>query len=390
MAQPLAYLDSNATTKPDPGVVEAMLPFLQENWGNPSSAHRMGQRARAAVDEARAKVAALVGCRDRELTFTGGGTEASNTAIRGLFHARRRRDANKTCIVTTAVEHSATREVCHHLRDHEGAQVIEVGVDELGRLDLDAFADALTETAALATVIWGNNETGVVTDIEAVAKVCGDRGVPLHVDATQCIGKIGVDLPTLGCDAATLAGHKFHGPKGVGALYLRRGVRIEPLIIGGPQERDRRGGTENVPGIVGMGQAARLAGEHLADMPRVAEMRDEFERRVLEAIQDVRVNGDREHRLPNTTNLGFARLEAEAILLMLSEAGVCASAGAACSSGSLEPSHVLRAMGVPETLAHGSLRFSLSRFTTRQEIEHALSVLPGVIGRLRSVLPVGY
>ena len=377
---PLVYLDNNATTQPDPQVVVAMLPFLETWWGNPSSAHRFGQHSRAAIDEARAKVASLVACRDSELTFTGGGTEASNTALRGLLKSR----SPRRKVVTSGVEHAATRETLAAL----DADVVEVPVDERGRLDPDRLAAEVDESTAFVTLIWANNETGTVWDVAGVAEACRARKAPFHCDATQAVGKLPADFAALGFDAATFAAHKFHGPKGVGLLYARRGLRLSPLIVGGPQERDRRGGTENVPGIVGAGEAAVLALEALADMPRVAALRDDLESRVLGALPDVRVNGDVEHRLPNTTNLGFARLEAEAILLMLSEDGVCASAGAACSSGSLEPSHVLRAMRVPDIYAHGSVRFSLSRFTTPAEVDRLMDVLPPVIERLRKVLPV--
>ena len=380
----LVYLDNNATTRTDPAVVEAMLPFLIENYGNPSSVHRLGQAARAAVDEARDRVAKLVGCRDRELTFTGGGTEASNFALRGLFSLRNK-NAERPRVVMTAVEHAATRETVQALT---GAEVVEVPVDDDGLVDPVAFAEALDDRTAFATAIWANNETGVVIDIAAVAAVCREKNVPFHCDATHAVGKLPVDLSDLGVDTATLAAHKFHGPKGVGVLYQRRGVRLPALVTGGPQERDRRGGTENVAGIVGTGVAATLAGEHLAAMPRVGELRDELERRLIDACGDVRINGSVAHRLPNTTNLGFARVQAEAILLMLSEQGVCASAGAACSSGSLEPSHVLTAMRVPEVHAHGSVRFSLSRLTTRDEIERACAVVPQVVERLGAVMPV--
>ena len=388
----ITYLDNNATTRPAPEVVEAMLPYLTEFYGNPSSVHRFGQRARQALDEARAQVAALIGCADAELLFTGGGTEASNTAVRGIFQAR----APRKRVVTTTVEHSATRELCLQLAK-EGAEVVEVPVDRLGTLDLDALAAAaVTDDTALVTTLWANNETGVLFPVDQIARLCRERRVPYHCDGTQAVGKVPVNVASLGVDAMTLASHKFHGPKGVGALFVRRGVRFRPLLIGGPQERARRGGTENVPGIVGMGKAAELAATNLADMPRVAARRDRLERTILDTIDDAHVNGataltaggSTDPRLPNTTNIGFARLEAEAILLLLSEQGVCASAGAACSSGSLEPSHVLRAMKVDDRIAHGAVRFSLSRYTTDAEIDRALEVLPNVIRRLRAVLPV--
>jgi len=380
----VTYLDNNATTQPAPEVVQAMLPFLTEFYGNPSSVHRMGQRARQAVDEARVQIASLVGCGDSELLFTGGGTEAINTAIRGILQTR----GSRKRIVTSTVEHSATRELCIQL-GKEGFEVTEIPVDVTGTLDLNAVRDAVTADTALVTFLWANNETGVIFPVDQIAGVCKSLGVPFHCDATQAIGKIPVDFRAVGVDAASFASHKFHGPKGVGALFTRKGLRFKPLIIGGPQERGRRGGTENVPGIVGMGVASELAVRSLNTMPAVAALRDVLESRILATIPDSVVNGTRESRLPNTTNIGFSRLEAEAILLLLSEQGVCASAGAACSSGSLEPSHVLRAMRIDEKIAHGAIRFSLSRYTTQAEVGRALKVLPPIIQRLRAVLPVG-
>jgi cysteine desulfurase len=360
-----------------------MLPYLTEWYGNASSLHRFGQRARQAVDEARGQVARLVGCAESELLFTGGGTEAVNTAIRGIYAARspRRR------IVTTTVEHSAAREQCAQMAK-EGAEVIEIPVDRRGALDFDALEAAVTDDTALVTTMWANNETGVLFEVDRIAAVCKAKRVPFHCDGTQAVGKIPVDVAALGVDAMSFAAHKFHGPKGVGALFTRRGIRFRPLIIGGPQERGRRGGTENVPGVVAMGKAAELAVEALKEMPRVAALRDRLEQGILSTIPNSAVNGRTDLRLPNTTNIGFARLEAEAILILLSEQGVCASAGAACSSGSLEPSHVLKAMGIDERLAHGAIRFSLSRYTTDAEVDRALQILPGVITKLRAVLPV--
>lgn len=380
----LTYLDNNATTRPAPEVVEAMMPFLTEWYGNPSSVHRFGQRARQAIDEARGQIAALVGCAEAELLFTGGGTESVNTAVRGLLQAR----APRKRIVTTTVEHSATRELCQQL-GKEGAEIVELDVDASGRLDLNRLAASIDENTAIVTLLWANNETGVLFPIDEIAKICRDKRVPFHTDGTQAIGKLPTIMTSLGIDAMSFASHKFHGPKGVGGLFVRRGVRIRPLLIGGPQERSRRGGTENVPGIVGMGKAAELALGHLGDMPRVAALRDRLQHSILDTIADTHLNGRADARLPNTTNIGFARLEAEAILLLLSEQGICASAGAACGSGSLEPSHVLRAMKIDDKIAHGAVRFSLSRYTTDAEINRTLKVLPQVIKRLRAVLPVG-
>jgi len=379
----LVYLDNNATTRPAPEAVAAMLPFLSEVYGNPSSMHRFGQRSRQAIDEARGHVARLLGCGEAELQLTGGGTEAVNTAIRGIYAAR----APRRRIVTSSVEHSATRELCAQLVK-EDANVVETRVDHRGALDFDQLASSLDDETALVSIMWANNETGVLFDVAKIAELCKGRRVPFHCDGTQAVGKVPMNVAQLGVDAMSFAAHKFHGPKGVGGLFARRGLRYRPLLIGGPQERGRRGGTENVPGVVGMGAAAELAIAALPEMPRVAALRDRLERGILASIPDTAVNGRTDQRLPNTTNIGFARLEAEAILILLSEQGVCASAGAACSSGSLEPSHVLKAMGVDGRLAHGAIRFSLSRYSTDAEVDRTLEVLPAVISRLRAVLPV--
>jgi cysteine desulfurase len=380
----LVYLDNNATTRPAPEVVEAMLPYFTEWYGNASSVHRFGQRSRQAIDEARAQISAAIGCADSELLFTGGGTEGINTAVRGLLAARTPRKR----IVTSTVEHSATRELCAQLA-REGAEVVEIPVDPQGTLDLDRLREAVDDTAALVTLMWANNETGVLFPVRQIAEICRAARVPFHCDGTQAVGKLPVHVGNIGIDAMSFASHKFHGPKGVGGLFVRKGLRVRPLLIGGPQERGRRGGTENVPGIVGMGKAAEMAITALPQMERVASLRDQLERQILDQIDDSHVNGRTDLRLPNTTNIGFARLEAEAILLLLSEQGICASAGAACSSGSLEPSHVLKAMGIDGRIAHGAIRFSLSRYTTPDEIDRAIAALPGMIARLRSVLPVG-
>jgi cysteine desulfurase len=380
----LIYLDNNATTLPAPEVVTAMVPYFTEFYGNASSVHRFGQRARHAIDIARGQIAKLVGCAETELMFTGGGTEAINTAIRGILATR----APRKRIITSTVEHSATRSVCEQLVRDGLAEVVEVPVDHVGNLDLDALRAAAMADPALISIMWANNETGVIFPVDQVATICQAAKAPFHCDATQAIGKMPTDFRAIGMDAASFAAHKFHGPKGIGALYTRRGLRFRPLVLGGPQERGRRGGTENVPAIVGFGQAAELAGQCLDQMSRVAALRDALENGVLQRIDNTFVNGDVTRRLANTTNISFARLEAEAILLLLSEQQICASAGAACSSGSLEPSHVLRAMHVSDIIGHGAVRFSLSRYTTQEEIDQTLAVLPPIIQRLRAVLPV--
>ncbi len=380
----VVYLDNNATTKPAAEVVAAMMPYLTEFYGNPSSVHRFGQRARQALDEARGQIATLVGCNESELMFGGGGTEVINTAIRGVLTAR----APRKKVVISSVEHSATRELCQQL-GREGFEIVVIDVDREGVLDLDRLRSVVDDSVALVSIMWANNETGVIFPVREIVELCKAARVPFHCDAVQAVAKIPLNFNEAGVDLASIAAHKFHGPKGVAALYIRRGVRIRPLLIGGPQERGRRGGTENVPGIVGMGKAAELALTGLQQMPRVAALRDRLEREILARISDTAVNGRTDLRVPNTTNIGFSRLEAEAILLLLSEQGVCASAGAACSSGSLEPSPVLRAMKIDDKIAHGAIRFSLSRYTTDAELDRTLEVLPGVIQRLRAVLPVG-
>jgi cysteine desulfurase len=378
------YLDNNATTKPAPEVVAAMLPFLNEYYGNASSVHRFGQISRKAIDDARAAVAELIGARESELIFTATGTESVNTAIRGLLAARGPRKR----IITSTVEHSATRQLCQQLA-REGFEVQWIDVDRQGLLDVAALGRAVSDETALVSLIWANNETGVILPLSPIVEICRKAKVPLHVDGTQAVGRIAVDVQKEGMDAMSFAAHKFHGPKGAAGLFVRRGVRIRPLLIGGPQERERRGGTENVAAIVGMGIAAKLAGKLLPEMSRVADLRDRLEVEILKQIPETSVNGSIVHRLPNTSNISFAAVEAEAILLLLSERDICASAGAACSSGSLEPSHVLQAMKIESRLAHGAIRFSLSRYTTSGEIDRALQVMPVVIGKLRKVMPIG-
>jgi cysteine desulfurase len=379
----LCYLDNNATTKPAAEVVDAMLPYLTEWFGNASSVYRFGQRCRQAVDEARGQVADLIHCGEGELIFTGGGTESVNTAVRGLLAGR---DPRKR-LVTCTVEHSAGRELAKQL-GREGFEIVEIPVARDGTFDLDTFRSTVDDTAAAVSVMWANNETGVLHPVAEIAAHCRAAGVPFHCDATQAIGKIPVDVRAVPVDAMSFAAHKFHGPKGVGGLYVRRGLRVRPLLIGGSQERGRRGGTENVPGIVGMGVAAELAGQSLSKIDAIGRKRDRFERAILSQIPDSHVIGRTDLRVTNTTNIAFARLEAEAILLLLSEQNICASAGSACASGSLEPSPVLQAMKIDPKIAHGAVRFSLSRYTTDEELDYAIEVLPSVIDRLRAVMPV--
>jgi len=384
----MIYLDNNATTKIAPEVLRAMMPYLENIYGNPSSVHQAGQEARHAVEEARYQVAEFIGCRAAEVIFTSGGTESDNAALMGVLAGR----ADKKTIVTSKVEHSAVREPVLYMAKH-GYRVIELGVDTLGRLDMGALHTALADPdVALLSLIWANNETGVIFDIDAVGALARERRVVFHVDAVQAAGKIPLRFSSRAVDLFSISAHKFHGPKGVGALAIRRGVAFHPFIRGGPQERDRRGGTENVAAIVGMGAAAARASVKVsepANMQCISALRDKLETGILDVVPESFVNGDKANRTANTTNIGFASLEAEAILILLNQHDICASAGAACSSGSLEPSHVLKAMGIAEKIAHGAVRFSLSEFTTEAEIDQTLHVVPQVISRLRQVLPVG-
>jgi cysteine desulfurase len=375
----LIYLDNNATTRPDPRVVEAMLAYLQDHYANPSSLYMAAQQVRHALEESRERVAALIGAKPRRIVFTSGGTESVDLAIRGALATV----PSKRHIITSAVEHDCVLNLCRRL-EAEGYEVTYVPVGSGGAVAPASVAAAIRDDTALVSIMHANNETGVIMPIEAVGAIARERGLLVHVDAAQTVGKIPVDVASLPVDLLSFAAHKFHGPKGVGGLYVRRGRRIRPQLVGGHQERDLRAGTENVPGGIGMGVAATLAAEHLdEENTRVRAMRDRLEAGILERVPYARPIGDRACRLPNTTSIAFASLEAEAVLMVLSNAGICASSGSACSSGSLDPSHVLVAMGLDPALVHGAIRFSLSRMNTEPEIERTLDLLPGLLERLR-------
>lgn len=372
------YFDNNATTQPLDEVVAAMEPFLRTEYANPSSVHQFGQAVRHQVECAREKVAGLIGADPKEIVFTSGGTESINLAVRGALQAA----PQKRHVVTSTVEHSAVRKLTQQLQ-REGYRFDEVGVDEQGRLNLDELDAKLGDETALVSVMVANNETGVLFDVDRIAAIAADKGVPLHLDAVQAVGKIPIDVDRIPAALLSLSGHKFHGPKGVGALYVRKRTRVRPLLIGGSQERNLRAGTENVPGIVGLGVAAEVARERgLGECDRVRAMRDALENGIGQAVPIARVNGADADRIGNTTNIGFKKLQSEAILILLSENGVCVSAGSACSSGSLEPSHVLQAMGVDPEYAHGSIRFSLSRFNTTEEVNRVVELIPSLVSRL--------
>lgn len=379
------YLDNNATTRCDPKVVEAMLPFFTEQFGNASSMHAFGSEVGSALGAARKQLQALIGAEfDHEIVYTSGGTEADNTAILSALETQGQRDE----IVTSAVEHPAVLSLLAHLEKTGRAKVHIVGVDAAGRLDMEAYRKVLTDRTAIVSIMWANNETGTIFPVERLAELAHQAGALFHTDAVQAVGKLPIDLKASAIDMLSLSGHKLHGPKGIGALYVRKGVRLRPLIRGGHQERGRRAGTENVPGIIGLGKAAELALEHMADeQTRVAALRDRLEQGLLQRIGNSFVTGDPAHRLPNTCNIAFEYIEGEAILLLMNREGIAASSGSACTSGSLEPSHVLRAMNVPYTAAHGAIRFSFSRENSDADVDRVIEAMPPIIERLREMSP---
>ena len=376
------YLDNNATTRVDPAVVAAMLPFFTEHYGNASSLHSFGGVVASAVAQGRREVQGLLGAAaEQEIMFTASGTEADCTAILSALATQPERDE----VVTSAVEHPAVLSLCQHLTKTRGTVVHVVPVDGLGRLDIDAYRAALGPRTAIASIMWANNETGTIFPVAELAALAQATGAIFHTDAVQAVGKLPIDVQACGIDMLSLSGHKLHAPKGIGALYVRRGVRLSPLLRGGGQERGRRAGTENVPAIVGLGRAAELARTELPETaPRLRALRDRFEKSVLAAIAEVLVTGDPANRLPNTSNLAFLQVDADAILTLLDRAGIACSSGSACKSGMQGPSHVLRAMRVAHQAAHGAVRFSLSRETTEAEIDRVLAVLPGIVSRLRA------
>jgi cysteine desulfurase len=379
------YLDNNATTRVLPQVVDAMLPYFTEQFGNASSIHAFGAEVGGALRTARQSVQALIGAEfDHEIIFTSGGTESNTTAIRSALQVQ----PGRSEVITSAVEHPAILVLCDWLEKHEGLTVHRIPVDTMGRLDLDAYRAALSERVAVVSLMWANNETGTVFPVDGLAELAHGVGALFHTDAVQAAGKLPIDVKTTDIDMLSLSGHKFHGPKGVGALYLRKGTRFRPLLRGGHQERGRRAGTENAPAIVGMGKAAEIAMATLtADGARMAALRDRLEQGLVQRVGHCFVTGDPRDRLPNTATVAFEFIEGEAILLKLNQAGIAASSGSACTSGSLEPSHVLRAMDIPFTAAHGAIRFSLSHESTAEEIDRVLDVMPGIIAGLRAMSP---
>jgi cysteine desulfurase len=379
------YVDNNATTAVAPEVTESMLPFFNEYWGNPSSMHTFGGGVKKHIDKAREQVAALIGAEHpNEIIFTSCGSESDNMAIRGAVDAM----GGHPHIITTRVEHAAVLGPCHYLED-KGYRLSTLDVDEKGHVNMEQMHEfSVSGKKTLASIMWANNETGVIFPVAEIGAVIKEGGAVFHTDAVQIVGKLPVSVRELPIDLLSISGHKLHAPKGVGALYVRRGTKITPQIMGGHQERGRRAGTENVPYIVGLGKACELAMQRMQqDAEYERKLRDRMEEGILATCKGAHVNGDRENRLPNTTNISFEYVEGEAILLMLDDVGICASTGSACASGSLEPSHVLRAMEVPRSMLHGSIRLSLSRYSTEEDVDYVLEQMPRIINRLRELSP---
>ena len=377
------YLDNNATSQVAAEVMDAMLPYFRILYGNPSSMHSFGGQVARKIREAREQAAALIGATPEEVIFTSCGTESDNAAIRSALATH----PDGRHILTSRVEHPAVKSLCAHL-SRQGYRVTELPVDKDGLLDMNQFERSLTPDTAVVSLMWANNETGALFPVEKAAELAHDKGILFHTDAVQAVGKIPINMKSNVIDMLSISGHKLHAPKGIGILYVRKGTKFSPFLIGGHQEKERRGGTENTPSIIGLGKACELAASNMKmENTRVKKLRDKLETELLERIPNSRVNGTRLYRLPNTTNISFEFVEGEAILLLMDEFGICASSGSACTSGSLQPSHVLRAMGVPFTMAHGSIRFSLSIYNTEEEIDFVIEKLPSIIERLRGLSP---
>jgi len=377
------YLDNNATTQVASEVLDEMVPYFRELYGNPSSMHSFGGQVAKKINNAREQVAALIGALPDEIIFTSCGTESDNASVRSALAT----NPERRHIVTSRVEHPAIKALCASL-SRQGYRITEIAVDKNGILDMEQYENSLTADTAIVSLMWANNETGVIFPVEKAAEIARAHGIPFHTDAVQGAGKIPINMKNNVIDMLSISGHKLHAPKGIGVLYVRRGTRFSPFLIGGHQEKGRRGGTENTPSIIGLGRACELAAANLQrENTFVKGLRDRLENALLRAIPQSKVNGDRINRLPNTSNISFEYIEGEAILLLLNEYGICASSGSACTSGSLQPSHVLHAMGVPFTMAHGSIRFSLSIYNTEDEIDFVTEKMPPIIERLRSMSP---
>lgn len=379
------YLDNSATTKTDEDVIKTMLPYLQENYGNPSSIYKIGRENRKAIEEAREKVAKELNCEPNEIYFTAGGSESDNTAIRGIAYSYKGKGNH---IITSKIEHPAVLETCKQL-EKEGFEVTYIGVDEKGIIKIEELKEAIKPTTTLITIMFANNEIGTIQPIKEIGKIAKENNVIFHTDAVQAVGIIKIDVKELNIDALSLSAHKFYGPKGIGALYVKKGIKFDKFIKGGHQERNKRAGTENVAGIVGLGKAIELAYQNLEEHNKtIKELRDYYIEQIKEKIPYIKINGDIEKRLPGNSNISFQFIEGEGLLLNLDLKGICASSGSACTSGSLDPSHVLLAIGLPHEIAHGSLRVSIGKYNTKEEIDYVIDNLVEIVERLREMSPL--
>lgn len=379
------YFDNSATTKTDERVIEAMMPYITENYGNPSSIYKIGRENRKAVEEAREQVANALNCEPCEIYFTNGGSESDNTAIRGIAYAYRNKGNH---IITSKIEHPAVLETCRQL-EKEGFEVSYIGVDENGIIKLDELKNSIKPTTTLISIMFANNEIGTIEPIEEIGKIAKENNIFFHTDAVQAVGNVRIDVKKLNIDALSMSGHKFYGPKGIGALYVKKGIKFEKLINGGHQERNKRAGTENVAGIVGLGKAIELAYQELDEHnEKIKELRDYYVEQIKAKIPYIKINGDETKRLPGNSNISFRFIEGEGLLLNLDLKGICASSGSACTSGSLDPSHVLLAIGLPHEIAHGSLRISIGKYNTKEEVDYLVENLVEIIGRLREMSPL--
>lgn len=379
------YLDNNATTKTDEEVVKAMMPYLLENYGNPSSIYKIGRENRKAVEESREKIAEILNCKPDEIYFTSGGSESDNTAIRGIAYSYKNKGNH---IITSKIEHPAVLETCKQL-EKEGFEVSYIGVDENGIINLEELKNAIKPTTTLITIMFANNEIGTIEPIGEIGKIAKENDIIFHTDAVQAVGSIKIDVKKLNIDSLSLSAHKFYGPKGIGVLYVRKGIKFNKFINGGHQERNKRAGTENVAGIVGLAKAMELAYRDLENHnKKIKELRDCYVEQIKEKIPYIKINGDMEKRLPGNSNISFRFIEGESLLLNLDLKGICASSGSACTSGSLDPSHVLLAIGLPHEIAHGSLRISIGKYNTKEEIDYVVENLVEVVSRLREMSPL--
>lgn len=379
------YFDNAATTRTDDEVLKEMLPYFSQSYGNPSSIYKIGRENRKAVEEAREKVAKAINAEPNEIYFTAGGSESDNTAIRGIAYAYKQKGNH---IITSKIEHPAVLETCKQL-EKEGFEVSYIGVDEKGIVNLEELKNSIKETTTLITIMFANNEIGTIEPIKKIGKIAKENNIIFHTDAVQAVGSVKIDVKEMNIDSLSLSGHKFYGPKGIGALYVKKGVRFQKFINGGHQEKNKRAGTENVPGIVGLGKAIEVAYSNLEEHnKKIKELRDYYVEEVKKRIPYIKINGDMENRLPGNSNISFRFIEGEGLLLNLDLKGICASSGSACTSGSLDPSHVLLAIGLPHEIAHGSLRITIGKYNTKEEVDYLLDNLEEIVSRLRNMSPL--